>query len=139
MRFRPFSQLAWPLFLLYIGCTPIPPSMESPGSAGRTSQRSGHIYITDRYGERFDITHAVEKYGMSRHGFEHGIGKNTIHPLDHPNMIGPGKPDYPNARDDTRVIGTEIDGDVRSYPIPLLARHEIVNETIGGTAAAVAY
>ena len=54
-------------------------------------------------------------------------------------MIAPGELAYPNARDDAWIIGAEIDGDVRSYPIRPLARHEIVNETIGQTQAAVAY
>ena len=138
MRFHLFIQLAW-LSMLNGSCTQIPPSMEERKDSSSTDQGPGPIYLTDRNGERFDITYAVKKYGMSRNGFEHGIGKNTIRPLDHPGMIAPGEMAYPNARDDAWIIGAEIDGDVRSYPIRPLARHEIVNETIGQTQAAVAY
>ena len=138
MRFHLLIQLTW-LALLNGSCTQIPPSMEEREDFSSTDQGPGSIYLTDRKGERFDITYAVKKYGMSRRDFEHGIGKNAIRPLDHPAMIAPGERNYPKARDDAWIIGAEIDGAVRSYPIRPLAHHEIVNETIGQTQAAVAY
>lgn len=114
--------------------TPPPP----PGHmAGRTSGE--RIYLIDRRGDRFDITHAVERYGMRREGFEYGIGRHAIPPLDHPQMIAPDEVDYPAAEGWQEVIGTQLEGDARSYPIESLVRHEIVNETIGHTQAAVAY
>ena len=129
------------LAVLLSSCTPLLPPVETPGTPGtpRGGTAPGRIYIVDRYGERFDITHAVGRYGMDQDGFEHGIGKNAIRPLDHPDMIEPGERTYPGPRDRHQVIGTEIDGDVRSYPIHPLATHEIINETIGDTQAAVAY
>ncbi len=138
MRFHLLIQLAW-LALLNGSCSQMPPSMEERKDFSSTDQDPGSIYLTDRNGERFDITYAVKKYGMSRRDFDHGIGKNAIRPLDHPAMIAPGEWNYPKARDDAWIIGAEIDGDVRSYPIRPLAHHEIVNETIGQTQAAVAY
>lgn len=105
--------------------------------AGRTS--GGRIYLIDRRGEQFDITHAVERYGMRREGFEYGIGRHAIPPLDHPQMIAPGEVDYPATEGWQEVIGTQVEGDARSYPIESLVRHEIANETIGHTQAAVAY
>ncbi len=132
-------SFAWPLLTVFVACAPMPPAMDTRAAAGESRQGSERIYITDRRGERFDITHAVQNYGMSRHGFEYGIGKNAMRPLDHPEMIAPGEPAYPGAWDTIPVIGTEIEGDVRSYPIRPLARHEIVNETIGETPFAVAY
>ena len=134
MRLSLFALSSW-LLVLYTGCTPLQPVPGEPGAG----QSPGRIYITDRRGEQFDITHAVNHYGMSRHGFEYGIGKNAIRPLNHPGMIGPGQMYYPSPRDIHQFIGTEIDGDVRSYPITPLVRHEVVNETIGATQAAVAY
>jgi hypothetical protein len=126
-----------PALCLFLACGPVPPA-----SSGRSPSGGGPIFITDRYGERFDITHAVNKYGMVPSGFEFGIGKNTIRPLDHPEMIRPHEPGYP--RGDARiareqVIGASLEGDTRSYPIRQIVRHEIVNETIGYTEAAVAY
>ena len=83
------------------GCAPLPPAGGAEGE---------RVFITDRYGERFDVTHAEQKYGMSRWGFEHGIGKHSIPPLDHPDMLEPGDAGYPSnwARD--RVIGTTLGG-----------------------------
>ncbi len=40
---------------------------------------------------------------------------------------------------DERVIGLSINGDHRAYPLKLLSRHEIVNDTIGGTPVAVTW
>ena len=125
-------------------CAPPPPStgagFETP--AGGHSRRKP-IYITDREGVRFDITHAVHRYGMRVAGFQFGIGKNTIRPIDHPDMLSPGEPGYPSEgswwSSGPDVIGISVDDDIRSYPVRELTRHEIVNETIGHTQAAVAY
>ncbi len=101
------------------------------------------VHIIDRHGERFDITHAVERYGMHRRGFEFGIGKNTIRPLNQPRMLTGEDRGYPasgsvwNRGPD--VIGAVIEGEARSYPVERLVRHEIVNVSVGATEAAVAY
>ena len=106
-----------------------------------TPQR--RIHITDRFGERFDITHAVERYRMHRRGFEFGIGKNTIRPLYQPGMLTEEDRCYPAYGSvwnrDPDVIGAVIEGEARSYPVDRLVRHEIVNESVGATQAAVAY
>ena len=38
-----------------------------------------------------------------------------------------------------RVIGVSIDGEHRAYPLNLLSRHEIVNDTVGGKPVAVTW
>ena len=38
-----------------------------------------------------------------------------------------------------RVIGLSIDGDNRAYPLNMLSRHEIVNDTVGGVPVAVTW
>ena len=48
---------------------------QSLANGGGTALRSEHpIFITDRYGDRFDVTHAIRHYGMRASGFEFGIG-----------------------------------------------------------------
>lgn len=37
------------------------------------------------------------------------------------------------------VIGVVINGEARAYPIKILARHEVVNDRVGGTLVAVTY
>lgn len=41
--------------------------------------------------------------------------------------------------DDDLVLGIEIDGDARAYSVPLLSRHEIVNDVVGGKPVAVTW
>ena len=38
-----------------------------------------------------------------------------------------------------RVLGVSINGDHRAYPLNLLSRHEIVNDTVGGKPIAVTW
>ena len=40
---------------------------------------------------------------------------------------------------DELVLGVEIDGDARAYSVPLLSRHEIVNDVVGGKPIAVTW
>ncbi len=37
------------------------------------------------------------------------------------------------------VVGVEIGGDSRAYPVPTLSRHEIVNDIVGGRPIAVTW
>ena len=41
--------------------------------------------------------------------------------------------------DDEQVIGVEIAGDVRAYPIKILNWHEVVNDTVGGVPIVVTF
>ncbi len=40
---------------------------------------------------------------------------------------------------DELVLGVEIDGDARAYSVPLLSRHEVVNDVVGGQPVAVTW
>ena len=40
---------------------------------------------------------------------------------------------------DERVLGLSLNGDHRAYPLNLLSRHEIVNDTVGGVPVAVTW
>lgn len=42
-------------------------------------------------------------------------------------------------RPDEKVIGVSIGGDNRAYSVPMLSRHEIVNDTVGGVKIAVTW
>lgn len=37
------------------------------------------------------------------------------------------------------VVGVEVSGDSRAYPVATLSRHEIVNDTVGGQPIAVTW
>lgn len=40
---------------------------------------------------------------------------------------------------DELVLGIDIDGDRRAYSVPLLSRHEVVNDVVGGKPIAVTW
>jgi hypothetical protein len=40
---------------------------------------------------------------------------------------------------DEQVLGVSINGESRAYSIPMLSRHEIVNDTVGGVPIAVTW
>ncbi len=75
-----------------------------------------------------------------------GMPRDGVQPLDHPLMApasdiarlneeGRGKFLVPGDR----VIGIEIGGEARAYPLRLMRWHEIVNDTVGGEPIAVTY
>ena len=66
-----------------------------------------------------------------------GPSKDGILALSSPKLIGAGDADYLAAGD--RVIGVEIDGEARAYPLRILEHHEIVNDRIGDLPIAVTY
>ncbi|MGI8719208.1 MAG: DUF3179 domain-containing (seleno)protein, partial [Nitrososphaeraceae archaeon] len=42
-------------------------------------------------------------------------------------------------RDSDKVVGININGDIRAYPLQILVWHEIVNDNIGGLPLAITY
>ena len=44
-----------------------------------------------------------------------------------------------NMNPQERVLGVSINGESRAYPLNLLSRHEIVNDTVGGKSIAVTW
>lgn len=100
---------------------------------------AGGIFIEDATGLRWNITHAVEVYGMAAKNWRYGLGPDAILPVNDPQFLSPGDPDYPSANLMTQVIGVEIGGDARAYPISAISRHEVVNDRFGDEALAVIY
>ena len=41
--------------------------------------------------------------------------------------------------DGEKVLGVSIDGDSKAYPLNMLSRHEIVNDTVGGVPVTVTW
>ncbi len=92
------------------------------------------IWLVDRTGERWDITQAVT-LGFEPQGFQFGIGRNAIRPLDDTSLRS-GERDLHDA---TRVIGVRNGPDAHAYVVRKLTRHEIANTTLGDTPIAAAY
>ncbi|MEM7426979.1 MAG: DUF3179 domain-containing protein [Pseudomonadota bacterium] len=66
-----------------------------------------------------------------------GIGRDVIPPIDQPKF----KPadEVTDVADTEPVIGFDLNGDARAYPLQLMTWHEIVNDVVGGVPVAVTY
>ncbi len=66
------------------------------------------------------------------------LAKDAIPAIRSPEFVdAAGAEAWMNA--DEPIIGVEIDGDARAYPIAMLSRHEIVNDTVGGAPIAATW
>jgi uncharacterized protein DUF3179 len=63
--------------------------------------------------------------------------RNTIRPIDTPQFMPAREVD--NLREEELVVGVNIGGEARAYPLRVLDRHEVVNEEIGGLKIVVTY
>jgi hypothetical protein len=103
-------------------------------AAANVVREDGNVYIVDQTGERWDVTQA-ESRGFDPRGFQYGIGKNAIPPLDDSQLreSGDGMPSR------VRVIAVGEGDEARAYSVPRLTRHEIVNAQVGEDPVAVGY
>jgi len=65
------------------------------------------------------------------------VPKDAIPPLDFPKYVEASEVDFLFGND--LVIGVEINGDARAFPIKILNWHEIVNDNIGGKEVVITY
>ena len=66
------------------------------------------------------------------------LPKDAIAAIDHPSFVNPAEA-APWMEVDEQVIGLSIGGDEKAYPIRMLSRHEIVNDTVGGKPVAITW
>ena len=66
-----------------------------------------------------------------------GPGRDGIPSLDYPKFVFAQDASYLKKED--RVLGIEVNGISRAYPIRILNYHEIVNDIVGGEAIVVSY
>jgi hypothetical protein len=124
------------LLLTSIGCELI--NSEDDDEA-KVVRRDGKIFIEDRTGKSWDVTHAVNNYGFIPEQFQFGLGPFAIRPILNPKMLERGEFGYPGVDDERLIIGTTINGDTRAYPLNVLNNHEVVDEQFDSTYVAVAY
>lgn len=68
-----------------------------------------------------------------------GVSRDGIPSIDHPAYVGPDRWSQMVYDPDGLVIGVEVDGKHRAYPLQILIWHEIVNETFDGKHLLVTY
>ncbi len=66
-----------------------------------------------------------------------GVGKDGIPSIDEPIFVSANEVDFLNDAD--QVIGLNIDGMAKAYPLSILVWHEIVNDENNGVPVAVTY
>lgn len=82
----------------------------------------------------FDIESSLIAEDEIHHG---GPPRDGIPAISSPQFIAANEADWLNPSD--RVIGIDIEGERRAYPIRILNYHEIVNDRIGDTAFVITY
>lgn len=68
-----------------------------------------------------------------------GVAKDGIPSIDLPGYVGPDRWPQMAYDPDGLVIGVEVNGKHRAYPLQVLIWHEIVNETFDGKHLLVTY
>lgn len=68
-----------------------------------------------------------------------GVAKDGIPSIDLPHYVGPDRWPQMAYAPEGLVIGVEVDGKYRAYPLQVLIWHEIVNETFDGQHLLVTY
>lgn len=66
------------------------------------------------------------------------LGFDAIPAILAPEFVDPSEARQWMAPDE-RVIGLSVNGDHRAYSVPMLSRHEIVNDTVGGEPVAITW
>ncbi len=82
----------------------------------------------------FDLSYSRIPVDKIRSG---GPPKDGIPALTDPKMVSAANVAY--LKKDDLVIGIEIKGEARAYPLQILVHHENVNDTVGGVPVAVTY
>ena len=116
--------------------SPGPPVVDDPPD---TPDYTDTVFITDRTGKKWDITYAVENYGLDSNRFNFGNGPYFFLPYINPQFYEPGDDGYPDDAVVRNVTGTTIDGDSRAYANMDLISHEVVNDKFGDKHVAVTF
>ncbi len=92
--------------------------------------------------EWFEITGSA----LDKSGFQFGIGKDTIPAIDRPVFVKPEDPRLLTVArkpiektDHLQVFGYAAGAEAYAYPIGLLDRHELVNQTVDGRPVTVGW
>lgn len=67
-----------------------------------------------------------------------GPPPDGIPSIDNPKFVSIAEADK-FLQDADQVVGVNINGDIRAYPLQILVWHEIVNDNVGGTPVAITY
>jgi hypothetical protein len=120
--------------LLALACLAL--TLAQYAQAAEVHEAEGKTFIVDQRGERWEITQAMS-LGFRAEGFQFGIGRDAIRPLDGEDL----KPGGVNLPEAARIIGiaNPASGNAHAYSVQRLTRHEIANTQLGEAPIAAAY
>lgn len=110
-----------------------------PGGDSSNTNEEEQIFIVDRKGKEWDITHAVNVYGFLPQNFQFGVGIGAIPPILTPEFCQSGDPDFPSPDQTFLVLGFAVNGECRAYPLSIMRRFEVANDIFGSSFVTVAY
>ncbi len=99
-----------------------------------TRDNDGKIFITDRTGEKWDVSQAAN-IGFDPRRFKHGIGRRAFETLDDSHLSD----DTAGAPGRMRVIGIAGIAENQAYSVRKMSWHEVANTNIDGKPIAVGY
>jgi hypothetical protein len=110
--------------------TPLGRAAEGPQGEG-TSQVGG---VAPKTINGFRLVPLLVKPELVRAG---GPARDHIKAVDDPQFVTPEQASW--VAGDTPVMGVELSGEARAYPVHLMERHQIVNDVLAGVPIAVSY
>lgn len=84
-------------------------------------------------GSLYNPVHAGEELPT---GFRQLLARDAIRPIYDPTFVSASESGW---HDEALVVGLEIDGNAKAYPVSFLNRREIVNDHIGKTPVLVTW
>jgi hypothetical protein len=97
-------------------------------------KKDGRVFISDRRGERWEITQAVS-IGFDPAGFEFGLGRNAFSPLDDNGLQNATE----GISGRLRILGVPGETESKAFAVGKLQGHEIANSSIDDQPIAAAY
>jgi hypothetical protein len=109
------KKIAVLMLIVHTGTVAIPDYAEA-----FVTRKGDSVFIVDRQGEHWDVAQAAS-IGFDPHGFQFGIGRHAIKPLDDSRLHDRPTSFFSNPRVIAVTDGTEK----RAYSVSKLTRHEI--------------
>ncbi|MBM3957498.1 MAG: DUF3179 domain-containing protein, partial [Gemmatimonadetes bacterium] len=97
-------------------------------------------YLLFRFGyfaRRVPVQFGGPRPYVKRERMRTALRRDRFPPLDNPPFL-PGK-QAENMAPDERVVGVELNGQAKAYPMSVISLHEVANDTVGGLPVAVTW
>lgn len=115
------------------------------GADARPGDRRGQARVIERDGrtllwggDRQSMHFDISRFELDPDRLRYGLGREAFPALIEPEFVSLKNADH-WLHEESRVLLVQRDDEVKVYPIDLLVRHEVVNDTIAGEPIFAAY